>query len=179
MIPIDGSSLTWRSRLTLGLRAAIAAIIAVAFVVAAKAALGQSTHYRHRAGWILQDSVLTPGAVRTTDSSVICHGTTKAVRKTTEHMKQAVYDEYGIADRYAGQYEIDHLIPLELGGKDTVSNLWPEPAKPLPGYHQKDVLENWLHREICTGALSADSVQRWIVHDFPGAYRAMLKARRP
>jgi hypothetical protein len=31
-------------------------------------------------------------------------------------MKREVYREYGIASRGSGDYEVDHLIPLELGG---------------------------------------------------------------
>jgi hypothetical protein len=175
MIPTDGSALSGRTRLYLALRVGISIAALAALTIAAKSLFGQSTHYRHRDGWILPDSTLTPGAVRTIDSSVICHGTTKTVRKTTEHMKQVVYDEYGIADRYVGQYEIDHLIPLELGGKDTVANLWPEPAKPPPGFRQKDLAENAAHRAVCSGRLSADSAQRWIVHNLPSLYDSLVQ----
>jgi len=152
--------------------------IAALALVCAHLVLGQeSSHYRHRDGWVLPDTLLTPGAVRETVAAKICGTSTKAFRHTTEATKRRVYEEYGILSHHEGQYEIDHLIPLELGGKDTITDLWPEPALPQPGFHQKDVLENWLHAQICTGVLSADSAQRWIVHDFPGAYRAMVKAK--
>ncbi len=137
----------------------------------------QTAHYRYRAGWVLPDSSVTPGVVRTTDRQAICTGTTKTVRHTTAGMKAAVYAAYGIRSHPTGAFEIDHLVPLELGGADTVANLWPEPAKPVPGFHQKDLLENALHKAICTGRLSPDSAQRWIVHDFPGAYAVMLSQK--
>lgn len=132
-------------------------------------------HYRHRAGWVLPDSVVTPGAVRETETAKICGVSTKAFRRTTETMKQQVYRTYGITHHRLGQFEVDHLIPLELGGKDTVSNLWPEPANPEPGFHQKDLTENAAHRAICTGILSADSAQRWIAHDFPSMYDSLVR----
>jgi hypothetical protein len=158
---------TWPSGLSLGL---LLGLIGWAFQ--------QPAHYRHRDGWVLPDSVVTPGAVRETVAAKICGISTKAFRHTTEHTKQLVYAAYGIAHHRTGEYEVDHLIPLELGGKDTISNLWPEAANPKPGFHEKDALENVAHRYICTGAISADSAQRWIVHDFPGMYdRLVLHAR--
>jgi hypothetical protein len=54
-------------------------------------------------------------------------------------------------------YEEDHLIPLEIGG-DPVDprNLWPEPYNTrvggaIMGARQKDVVEAFIHDEICHG----------------------------
>ena len=54
-------------------------------------------------------------------------------------------------------YEEDHLIALEDGGnpKDQ-ENLWPEPYNTevngkTVGAHQKDVVEGFIHDEICFG----------------------------
>jgi hypothetical protein len=56
---------------------------------------------------------------------------------TVEVHRQA-FREYGISYPEArGAYEVDHLIPLELGGDNTFANLWPESAEPTPGFHQK------------------------------------------
>jgi hypothetical protein len=52
-------------------------------------------------------------------------------------------------------YEEDHLIPLEDGGDPTdPRNLWPEPYNTrvggtIMGAHQKDVVEAFVHDEIC------------------------------
>jgi hypothetical protein len=54
-------------------------------------------------------------------------------------------------------YEEDHLIPLEDGGDPTdPRNLWPEPYNThvggvIMGAHQKDVVEAFIHDEICYG----------------------------
>jgi quercetin dioxygenase-like cupin family protein len=66
-----------------------------------------------------------------------------------------VYAEYGIAERSLGDYEVDHLVPLELGGSNDVANLWPEAAAPPPGFHEKDLVENSLHDRVCAGSISA------------------------
>jgi hypothetical protein len=52
-------------------------------------------------------------------------------------------------------YEEDHLIPLEDGGNPVdPRNLWPEPYNTKVGWviigaHQKDVVEGFIHDEIC------------------------------
>jgi len=54
-------------------------------------------------------------------------------------------------------YEEDHLISLEDGGDPTdPRNLWPEPYNTqvggvIMGAHQKDVVEAFIHDEICYG----------------------------
>jgi hypothetical protein len=54
-------------------------------------------------------------------------------------------------------YEEDHLISLEDGGDPTdPKNLWPEPYNTkigwvIMGAHQKDVVEAFIHDEICYG----------------------------
>ena len=52
-------------------------------------------------------------------------------------------------------YEEDHLISLEAGGNPTdPRNLFPEPYNTrvggvIMGAHQKDVVEGFIHDEIC------------------------------
>jgi 5-methylcytosine-specific restriction endonuclease McrA len=68
--------------------------------------------------------------------------------------------------------EVDHLISLELGGSNARSNLFPEAASPRPGSHEKDRLENELHREVCSGDIGLRHAQRLIAGDWVAAYRA-------
>ena len=65
-----------------------------------------------------------------------------------------MYAEYGISSHTTGEYEVDHLISLELGGSNDISNLWPEAANPKPGFHKKDSVDNYLHDQVCSGAIS-------------------------
>ena len=74
--------------------------------------------------------------------------------------KNRVYLNYGIRRHKAGAYEVDHLISLELGGSNSIKNLWPEKQ---PGARSKDKLENSLHKQVCDGTISLPTAQREIV----------------
>jgi hypothetical protein len=77
-------------------------------------------------------------------------GWAAAHRNVSRARKNYVYSRYGITTRkpygQPGSYEIDHLIPLELGGNNAITNLWPEA---YPGYGNKDQLENRFHQLMC------------------------------
>jgi hypothetical protein len=126
---------------------------------------------------IQPDPRLTPGAVLTTDLSVICQpGYTKTVRHTSGKLKRRVYEEYGIDSR-TGHYEIDHLIPLELGGADVRQNVWPESYDTEPwNAHTKDRLENYLHEGVCSGRLQLEQTQREIAQDWISDYQKIFGA---
>lgn len=91
----------------------------------------------------------------------------------TEATKRKVYASYGIASRRPGQYEIDHLVPLELGGSNSVANLFPEAARPTPGFHEKDRLENEANDRACSAPSSFRRLQQRIARDW-GALRSDL-----
>ena len=80
----------------------------------------------------LQDTACTPGdIISTATRDQICQsGYSTSVRDVPESEKQAVYAEYGITHHSTGEYEVDHLVSLELGGSNDISNLWPEAASP-------------------------------------------------
>jgi hypothetical protein len=70
--------------------------------------------------------------------------------------------------------EVDHLLSLELGGSNSRANLFPEAASPRPGSHEKDRLENRLHTEVCSGALTLAHAQKLIAGAWVAAYHARL-----
>ena len=124
---------------------------------------------------IKPDPQLTPGAVQTTDLTRICApGYTQTVRHTPGKLKQLIYREYDINPR-GGHYEIDHLIPLEVGGADVGENLWPESYDTKPwNAHVKDKLEDYLHTEVCAGRIPIQQAQREIAEDWIAAYSKYL-----
>lgn len=91
-----------------------------------------------------------PGVIASTDVAEVCgrnaQGLTysQAHRQTTPAMKAAAHR--GIAS--CG--EIDHRLPLALGGADDVRNLWCQPGPPEPwNFHVKDRLEVYVWDAVC------------------------------
>ncbi len=124
----------------------------------------------------LPDSACTPGAVLDVSASKVCQpGYSSSVRNVPQSEKNQVYTEYGIASRTTGQYEVYHLISLELGGSNDIANLWPEAASPTPGFHQKDQVENYLHDQVCSGKMSLADAQRAIASNWLAVYNQMPK----
>jgi hypothetical protein len=80
---------------------------------------------------IVPDPTLTPGAVRTTDVAAICSTPTSSLRHWDRARDDRILAEYGLPAGPHPQFEIDHLVPLCLGGADSDSNLWPEPRRSL------------------------------------------------
>jgi hypothetical protein len=116
---------------------------------------------------------LTPGVSLpgVTASSVCTSGWAAAHRHVTAQQHSAVFLDYGLSyPQAAGTYELDHLIPLELGETNDNRNLWPEPAIPAPGFHQKDLLENKLHELVCAGTVALVTAQSEIATDWFAAY---------
>lgn len=120
----------------------------------------------------MPDPKLTPGKVNPDASKDDCctPGYSTTVRHVTESMKREVFRRYGIRNPKPGQYEIDHLVPLELCGLNDLENLWPQPYFGALNAHHKDVLENKLHKLVCDGHISMETAQHKIRTDWPAAY---------
>src|SRR5579864_3961904 len=125
----------------------------------------------------LPDSACTPGALMpgATVDKICVSGYASSVRNVPTSEKDQVYSEYGITSHYTGQYEVDHLVSLELGGSNDISNLWPEAANPTPGFHQKDKVENYLHDQVCAGKISLQSAQQEISSNWMDVYNTITK----
>ena len=82
-------------------------------------------------------------------------------------MKTAVLAAYNTPDAESPYYEIDHLVPLAIGGANVAANLWPEPWAEAV---QKDVLEVELQRRVCHRLLDQAEAQREVADDWAAAY---------
>ncbi|MGZ6016262.1 MAG: HNH endonuclease signature motif containing protein [Phenylobacterium sp.] len=76
----------------------------------------------------------------------------QAGRQTSEALKNQVFVTYGMVNPRDGgaSYEVDHRIPLSLGGRDDIHNLWPQ-SRTAPGFNAwiKDRLEDRLYNLVC------------------------------
>jgi hypothetical protein len=88
----------------------------------------------------------------------------------TEPIKRQQMVAYGLQGQPLSTIELDHLIPLELGGASDVANLWPEPWNGDANAHMKDAVENFLNREVCRGTIALVEAQRQIATDWLAVY---------
>jgi hypothetical protein len=125
---------------------------------------------------VLPDPACTPGAMNpavtpATIAVTICtRGWTATIRppvSVTQPIKLERMRAYGVSEETA--YELDHLIPLELGGAPRdLRNLWPEPWNGPENAHVKDATENAAKAAVCAGTLLLADAQTQIAADWPG-----------
>ncbi len=122
---------------------------------------------------ILPDPQITPGAIRTGDVGEMCSTSTRELRHWSRERDDRIMLEYGLPPGAHPQYEIDHLLPLCLGGADDDRNLWPEPRRslePIWSAERKDELEARACSLACSGQLDVAEAQRAIAEDWTAAY---------
>ncbi len=110
---------------------------------------------------------LTPGDVFPVTAEQVCvRGYSASVRSVSESTRDQVFAEYGLTNVNREDYEVDHLISLELGGSNDIKNLWPEPLHDPAGNGavDKDAIENQLHDMVCSGETTLADAQHAIVH---------------
>lgn len=126
---------------------------------------------------LLPDPRCTPGAIdpavtQANIGSTICRaGYTRTVRppeSQTEdfkwHVAEAAYGQHDVSG------ELDHLVPLELGGDNDARNLWVE-AGPIP--NAKDRVEDALKHAVCDGRITLRAAQLKISRNWIKAATAL------
>jgi hypothetical protein len=129
---------------------------------------------------IIPDPTLTPGAVRTTDIAEICGQGTTGLRHGSRERDDRIMVEYGLRPGPHPDFEVDHLIPLGIGGSDDDHNLWPEPRRelePVWSADRKDELEWKLRELVCAGSLHIRVAQQAIADDWVQAYKTYMNKR--
>jgi hypothetical protein len=133
-----------------------------------------------RDGSKLPDPRCTPGSIdpivtQANIKSTICRtGWTephlRPPESQTEDFKRYVaFPHYGLT--WYRSSELDHLVPLELGGSNDATNLWPELGK--PSGNPKDSVENALHRAVCSGRVSLARAQAAIASNWTTAEKRL------
>jgi hypothetical protein len=98
----------------------------------------------------------------------------------TADRRDEVLIRYGLRPGQHPDYEIDHLIPLCLGGSDDFANLWPQPRRSIEvtwNAEAKDRLERLLCEMVCDGQLDLATAQEAIAKDWIKAYHQYYEAR--
>jgi hypothetical protein len=132
-------------------------------------------------GLPIPDPNCNPGAINPTISLEILETkgfTTDCIRDkaTSAGQKEQTYAWYGLKKprNNSGQSqtcELDHIIPLVLGGSDHLDNLWPQCGPQRVSlnrrfFKQKDLVEVFLSRQVKAGKMDLAEAQRGIAEDW-------------
>jgi hypothetical protein len=143
--------------------------------------IGGPCSVRVKNGYPLPDARCSPGAINPTVTMAVLKDPefrTGCIRdcSTTNSQKANTYSAYGIAhpSKNSGTSqtcELDHVVPLELGGADTLDNIWPQcgpTGAPLPQryFKEKDIVEDYLAKQVKSGRTSLISAQVGIASDW-------------
>lgn len=138
-----------------------------------------STRLRH--GYPVPDPHCTPGGINPTVTADVLRNSawrTGCIRdcSTSEAEKHIAYRWYGLhaPRKNFGENqvcELDHLVPLELGGADGLGNIWPQcgPSDAVLKeryFKVKDRVENYLADEVKAGRMPLERAQRGIAADW-------------
>jgi hypothetical protein len=73
------------------------------------------------------------------------------------------------------EFEVDHLIPLELGGSNDIENLWPQSYLTPDNAWEKDQLEHRLHVLVCEGSMKLTDAQEEIRNNWIDAWQRLAQ----
>ena len=124
------------------------------FLISAASALAQEA--------LIPNPKLTPGRVVKRD---------KDRAGVTLAMERKVFARYHLPWSRRAEFKIDHLIPLELGGADTIDNLWPQNVRMRPyGAERKELLTEALLARVRAGQMTFAQAQEEIRRDWIDAF---------
>jgi len=144
--------------------AAFLAVIVAVLVIFGATVNAEGTKPRSR---------ITPGETRPITLEEVClySGAEVISRDIPEDMRQKVFSAYGIKSPQINQFEVDYLITPDLGGTESIRNLWPQPYSVQWNAHVKDKLEDRLHELVCNRKLDLATAQHDIAVDWIAAYK--------
>ena len=134
-----------------------------------------------RDGYPVPDPSCTPGGINPSVTAATLRDPawrTGCIRnhETSEKAKHKAYRWYGLRDPHRNYgdtqvCELDHLVPLELGGADGLGNIWPEcgPSHTVLQdryFKVKDRVENYLAYEVKSGRMPLAAAQHGIAENW-------------
>jgi hypothetical protein len=138
----------------------------------------QPDRYRHASFYPPAEyaGAIDPAVTQENISSTICiPGFTRTRRPSSSYIDR-IKRERMIRHSMPGSisdYELDHVIPLELGGCPACpENLWMQSYSDA-GARQKDRVERVLNQAVCNGDLSLVHAQKLIAEDWYAVYVRM------
>lgn len=127
------------------------------------------------------DPVVTPGEAQNISLAEVKKRGSRGAQLSNiqPSVKRAVFLAYGL-NLDEKNYELDHVIPILLGGSNSAKNLWPHSRKgSFWTIDKKSRLEKRLCRLVCAGRLSLVSARQLMASDWPNAYRKYVDKTAP
>lgn len=124
----------------------------------------------------LPNSFATPGATTRAGAKEICAaGYEASVKPVSSWQKNSALEKYGIRpESFTG--ELDHLVPVSLGGSNEPENLWPIHAAGDMTPAAKARLAEKLKTMVCDGKMSLKDAQNAFKKDWTKAYKQYATA---
>jgi hypothetical protein len=111
---------------------------------------------------LLPNPKLTPGRIAERD---------KDRGGVTLAMEKKVFSRYRLPWPRRAEFKIDHLVPVELGGADTIDNLWPQSLRTKPyGADRKELLTEVLLERVAKKQITLEQAQELIRKDWIDAF---------
>lgn len=119
---------------------------------------------------------VNPDVTQSTINKTICvPGYTQTVRPSTTYtngIKKKLMTSQGLSWDDRGDYELDHIVPLTVGGSPrSTDNLALQPWEGPNGAKVKDKLEVRLNKLVCTGKVKLKDAQTCIYKNWQACAR--------
>jgi hypothetical protein len=123
----------------------------------------------------LPSAFQTPGNKSRANEAQVCAADFEAsVKPMAKWQRDQALERYGKRpEDFTG--ELDHLIPISLGGTNDPENLWPLPANKDVGPAEKKALDQKLHQMVCDKTIKLKDAQDAIKKDWVKAYDQYVK----
>jgi hypothetical protein len=123
----------------------------------------------------LPSSYKTPGATAKVKMEQVCAPDfAQSVKPVSNWQRTQALERYGLrADGFSG--ELDHLVPVSLGGSNDPDNLWPFHASGVFTLEAKQALASKLQGLVCARKLSLKDAQDAFRKDWTMAYQVQMK----
>jgi hypothetical protein len=117
----------------------------------------------------------TPGATAKVKMEQVCAPDfAKSIKPASNWQRTEALERYGFRpDGFSG--ELDHLVPMSLGGSNDPDNLWPFHANGAFTLEAKQALASKLQGMVCARKLSLKDAQDAFRKDWTLSYRVHMK----
>ena len=124
----------------------------------------------------LPNNYYTPGKAEKVDVKQLCAANVEASAKPiADWQKNSVLEHYGLRpESFSG--ELEHLVPVSLGGTNDPDNLYPFHAQGEYTLEAKQRLAVKLHELVCDGKISLKQAQDVFKKDWTKGYKQYLGA---